>query len=109
MIAEQHAPSGRVERDEVRHQVLPLRRGRAGTKQRLPQPDPLTDAGLVGRLDRVKRADSRREPGDYRPQVILGHQQKIPRDYAEATRRATNDLRARMTLEPGQKLSTPAP
>src|SRR5258708_1523937 len=33
--AEQHAPAGRAEGDEVRHQVFALRRGRSGTRVRL--------------------------------------------------------------------------
>lgn len=73
MIAEEHAPAGRVEWYEVHHQVGRRRRGRHRTEQRQTRLNPVRDAGLVGRLLCVNRAYPRREPADHDAQAVACH------------------------------------
>jgi hypothetical protein len=73
MIPEEQAAAGRVDGDEVDHQVLGRGVRRGGPEELLSRGNPREDAGLISRLARVVRLDRRHEFRDKSANVVVWH------------------------------------
>ena len=101
MIPKKQAAVGRVDGDEVDHQVLRRRGGRCRPEELPPRGDPREDAVLIGCFTRVAWGDRRDELRDKRANIVVWH----PVSVMPHGRASTEDSTGRRRGTPAQAVT----